>query len=157
MKQPVRALTPSEEMRFLVGVAVQPFVAAALGLIAFPVFLLDRNGQTLAGGSPDLADAAGSVAAGVGLVALVVTLAGALPTAVWLLKRRPIPLSESLAFGVGFGNLPFAFGAVMAGTHGISGFIRGVAFSSLLGAAGGAVFWYIALRPPVDGSPSIRD
>jgi hypothetical protein len=156
MKQQVRTLTPAEEMRVLVGVAVQPFVAAVLGLITFPVFLLDRNGQTLAGGSPsNVPDAAGSVAAGVGLVALFVTVVGALPTAVWLMKRRRISLLEALAFGLGFGNLPFAFGALIAGTHGIAGFIRGAAFSSLLGVAGAAVFWYIALQSRIDGNPSV--
>ena len=152
---PVRTLSPSEDMRFLIGVAVQPFVAAGLGFLAFPVFLLDPNGRALAGGSPgNVADAAGSVAAGVGLVALLVTLVGGLPTALWLTKRRRISLLEALAFGLGFGNLPFALGALMAGTYGIAGFIRGMAFSSLLGIGCAAVFWCTALRQTVDVKPT---
>ena len=37
-RMPVRTLSLSEDMRFLIGVAVQPFVAAGLGFLAFPVF-----------------------------------------------------------------------------------------------------------------------
>ncbi|HEX7020556.1 MAG TPA: hypothetical protein VF159_11115, partial [Gemmatimonadaceae bacterium] len=94
----------------------------------------------------NVADAAASVAVGTGLVALVVTLLGALPTAVWLMKRRRVSLSEALAFGLAFGNAPFLIGALLAGTYGVAGFIRGIAFSSLLGVIGAAVFWWIALR-----------
>jgi hypothetical protein len=142
-----RVLRPEREMRVLVGVAAQPLVAAAVAFLAFPVLLLDGHGQTLGGGAPtSVADAAVSVAVGAGLVALAVTLVGALPTALWLMKRRRVSLPEALAFGLAFGNAPFLIGALLAGTYGLAGFIRGVAFSSLLGVAGAAVFWWIALR-----------
>jgi len=152
----IRTLTPSDEMRIFAGAVVQPLLAAALAFVSFPLIMLDRNGRTLAGGTTDVVQTATSAAAGVGLVALVVTIVGAIPTAVWLLKRRRVSLLETLAFGLGFGILPFAFGALTAGTYGIAGVIRGVAFSSLLGVAGAAAFWGIALRHEDDdaGNPA---
>jgi hypothetical protein len=142
-----RTLTRAEEMRVFWGIAVQPLLAGALAFLSFPFLLLDRSGRTLAGGFPaDVTDAARSVAIGAGLAAVPVTLLGVLPTAVWLMKRRRISLGQALLFGLGFGNLPFAVGSMLAGTYGVPGFVRGVAFSSLLGLAGAAAFWTIALR-----------
>ena len=70
-----RRLSSAEEMRLLAGLFVQPFLAAGLAFIAFPLLLLDRDGRTLAGGYPlDPTDAAVSVAMGAGVVAGVVTL-----------------------------------------------------------------------------------
>ena len=129
------------------GIVVQPFLAGALAFLSFPVLLLDRSGHTLAGGFPaDGIDAARSVAIGAGLVALLIAVLGVLPTAVWLTKRGPVSLDRALLFGLAFGNLPFAIGTILAGTYGVPGFVRGAAFSSLLGLAGAAAFWAIALR-----------
>ncbi len=149
MKSSPRTLSRLEEMRLLGGAVVQPFLAAALAFTTFPVFLLDREGQTLGGGYPsNPTDAALSVAVGAGIVAAVVTLLGVLPTAVWLLKRRRPTLRESLSFGLGFGILPYVLMGTAAGrTYGPSGLLRGLAFSSMLGLSGAAVFWVIALRP----------
>jgi hypothetical protein len=128
---------------------VQPFLAAGVAVLSFPVLLLDRSGRTLAGGlMPDATDAAVSVALGTGLVALVVTAAGVLPTVLWLTERRRVSLREALLFGLGFGNLPYVLMAIAAGgTYGFTGFVRGVGFSSLLGLTGAATLWAIALRP----------
>jgi hypothetical protein len=142
-----RALSPAEEMRVFWGIVLQPFLVGGLAFLSFPVLLLDRRGRTLAGGFPaDVIDAARSVAIGAGLVALLIALLGVLPTAVWLTKRRRVSLGEAILFGLGFGNLPLALGTIMAGTYGVPGFVRGVVFSSLLGLAGAAAFWTIALR-----------
>ena len=140
-------------MRMFAGLAVQPFLASAVALVAFPVLLLDRSGRTLAGSFPgDVADAARSVAIGAGIVAFFVTLLVAAPTAVWLTKRRVVSLRDALLLGVGFGNLPFILGTVLGGSYGVAGFVRGMAFSSLLGLIGSAVFWAIAIRgQTVDG------
>jgi hypothetical protein len=157
MSNPVRTLSPAEEMKVFVGVIVQPLVAAWLAFIAFPIFLLDRNGHTLAGGVPsDRMGAAFSVAIVVGVVALLVTVVGALPAALWLMKRRRISLQEALLAGLGFGNLPFALGGLTAGIYGIAGLIRGLAFSSVLGAVCGGVFWCVALRETVGDDRSVR-
>jgi len=144
-----RALESAEEMRVFAGLVVQPFLAAGLAFVSFPVLLLDRDGQALAGGYPsDTIDAALSVAMGTGIVAAVVTLIGVLPTAVWIVKRRHLTLKAALVFGLGFGNLPYVLMAAAAGgTHGPSGLLRGLAFASLLGLSGAALFWIISLRP----------
>ena len=128
---------------------LQPFVAGALAFASFELLLLDRQGQTLAGWYPaDVTDSALSVAVGAGIVTGLVTVLGVLPTAVFLVKRRYVTLTEALLFGLGFGNLPYFLMAVLAGgTYGIAGFVRGVAFSSLLGLGGAAVFWLIAIWP----------
>lgn len=146
MRQPRRP-SPSEERRLFVGLMVQPFLASGLSFIVFPVLLRDRSGRTLAGGFPlDITDAARSVAIGAGLVAFFVTLLGALPTALWLTKRKQVSLKEAVLFGLGFGNVPLILGTVLAGSYGVGGFVRGMAFSSLLGVTGAAAFWSIALR-----------
>ena len=136
-------------MRVLGGLVVQPFLAGGLAFVTFPLVLLDQSGRTWAGGYPsDVTDSALSVALGVGIVAGVVALIGVLPTAVWLMKRRYLTLRATLLFGLGFGNLPYILMALAAGgKYGLSGLLRGVGFSSLLGLSGAALFWFIALRP----------
>jgi len=136
-------------MRLLGGLVVQPFVAAALAFVMFPLLLLDRGGQTLAGGYPaDVTDAALSVAMGVGIVASAVVLIGVLPVAVWLIKRHDLTLKETLILGLGFGNLPYVLlGVAAGGTYGVAGLLRGVTFSSLSGLVGAALFWLISIRP----------
>jgi hypothetical protein len=144
-----RPLTASEEMRLFLGLVIQPLLASSLAFLGFPVFLLDQEGRSLAGGFPaNPTDAALSVALGVGVVAVFVTVVGVWPTAVWLTKRHAVPLKEALVFGLAFGNLPYALLAVAVGgrTYGVEGLARGVAFSSFLGLAGAAAFWVIALR-----------
>jgi hypothetical protein len=149
MKRPAPTLSPAEEMRVLGGLVVQPFVAAGLAFVTFPLLLLDREGQTLAGGFPaDVTDAALSVAMGVGIVAGLVVLVGVLPVAVWLMKRRDLTLKKTLMFGLGFGNLPYVLlGVAVGGTYGVAGLLRGVMFSSLIGLVGAAVFWLISIQP----------
>ena len=147
MTRSPRSLSPSEETRLFTGLAVQPFLASAVAFVAFPVLLLDRSGRTLAGTLPgDVADAAWSVAIGAGILAFFVTLLAAAPTAVWLMKRKLVSLSDALFFGFGFGNAPFVLGTVLAGSYGVAGFARGMAFSSLLGLIGAGAFWAIAIR-----------
>ena len=141
-------------MRLFAGIVVQPFIAAGLAFLIFPLVLLDPGGRSLAGALPvDINGAARSVAIGAGIVALFVTLVGALPTAVWLTKRRFISFGEALLWGLGFGNFPMVVGTVLAGTYGVKGFVRGVVFSSVLSVAGAAMFWAIALRRHAERHP----
>ena len=159
MNDPLRTRHPSEELRLIGGLAIQPFLAGALTFVSFPIILLDRDGRTLAGGYPgDVTDAALSVALAASLVAALVTLVGVLPTALWLTKRRRVPLKDALLLGLGFGNLPYVVLTLLAGgTYGLAGLVRGVALSSLLGLAGAAVFWAIALRVGIVATtPSIE-
>jgi hypothetical protein len=134
-------------MKLFAGLVVQPFIAGGLAFFLFPWLLLDSNGRSLAGGSPtDAVAAARSVAIGAGILAFVITLVAALPTAVWLTKRRFVSFAEALLWGLGFGNTPMVIGTLLAGTYGVAGFVRGVAFSSVLGIASAAMFWTISLR-----------
>jgi len=140
------SLSRRDATRLLAGLAIQPFIAGALAFLVFPWLLLDSNGRSLAGGTGDMVHAAGSVAIGAAVVALGITLVAALPAAVWLTTRRRVPISEALLWGLGLGNVPMVAGTLLAGTYGVEGFVRGIAFSSVLGVAGASVFWTIALR-----------
>lgn len=88
------------------------------------------------------------MAAGVGILALLVTVIGVWPTAMWLVKRRTLSVTQVLGFGLVFGNLPVVLGtALTGGGYGPAGLLRGLAFASVIGAIGAAAFWLIAIRP----------
>jgi hypothetical protein len=152
MQYDPRTLTPREGLRILAGIAIQPFLAAIVVFVGIRVLGLDPSGATL-DGSSDATDVGISVAIAAGLVAVLVSLVAALPTAIWLARRRAVSFAEAVRFGLIFGNLPFVAGTMMAGSYGIDGFIRGVALFSLAGSSGAAAFWAIALRK---GDPSSR-
>lgn len=135
-------------MRLFAGFAVQPFAAAILGFIVFPLIELtlpDTTGGHSTGG-------AASIAFGAGFAAIVVT-ACALPVVLWLLKRGPLKLTHVLCGGAVLGNLPLVIimslailtNNVRAGTLGI-GLIRSLAFGALFGVVGAALFWVISIR-----------
>ena len=154
-------------MRVLVGLVMQPLVAAAAAFLLFPA--LEYTGRAL----ENLDRPAGlhysrssggaiSVAFGAALAAVFVVVFGALPAIGWVTRRRPITLAASLIAGAVLGNLP---GVVIlfltwlndawardAGRSGVLGLLRAVAFSSLVGMACGAAFWWI-VRDPRAGDP----
>jgi hypothetical protein len=100
------SLSSKDELRLFAGLAVQPFVGTALAFISVP--LVDYSGRALYGGFPaDSGDAATSFAFGVSIVAVCVTVCGALPTVLYLLKRSPLTLKQVLVGGVALGNAPF--------------------------------------------------
>jgi len=140
-----RTLTSDEEKKLFAGLAVQPFLAAGLAFVSFPFILLERNGRVPTGGFLS-ADAAISVALGVGAWAVFVTLIGVLPTALWVVKRRALPLRHALLFGLAFGDLPVILGTVLSGGSGVAGPLRPLVLASTLGVAGAAVFWAISIR-----------
>jgi hypothetical protein len=124
-------------------------VAGVAALVCFPLLLFDRTGNTLAGGHPAAPSrAAFSVAISAGIVALFVALGIGLPLALWLTKRGRVSVVTAVLCGLLIGNVPFLMGVLLAGTYGVAGFLRGSAFSSLLGMAGAATFWLVALRAP---------
>jgi hypothetical protein len=144
----------------MLGLAVQPFVAALLGFVIFPV--VDYTGRALYGGRPaDPLDAAISFAAGVGIAGLLITAFGALPTLAWLLKRGPVSKRQALISGAVLGNVPglVIVGAIAATrmtqgampglrelTYGPAGAVRAIVVGSFIGAASAAVFWRLAGR-----------
>ena len=146
MTHPPRTLAAAEEMRLCLGFVVQPFVTAVVAFVLFRFLLLDRAGRTFAGGYPlNVTDAAVSVAAGT-FMATVVILAGVVPAAVWIVKRRALSLMQTLLFGAGFGSLPIVVVNVLGGGYGLMPFFRSAVFASLVGASGAAVFWVISIR-----------
>jgi hypothetical protein len=155
------SLSSKDEIRLFAGLAVQPFVGAALAFLSFP--LVDYSGRALYGGFPaDTVDAAISFAFGVSIVALFVTVCGALPIVLYLLKRGPLTLKEVLVGGAALGNAPFILvvagivaSQVARGTmssevghlwYGLPGAIRSTAISSFIGLGSAAVFWVVAGR-----------
>ena len=155
-------------MRVLVGLVMQPLVAAAAALALFPV--LEYTGRAVdytdrVGGVHHVRYSSGgaaSVAFGAALAAVFVVVFGALPAIGWVTRRRPITLAASLIAGAVLGNLP---GVVIlfltwlndawardAGRSGVLGLLRAVAFGSLVGMACGAAFWWI-VRDPRAGDP----
>ena len=163
-----RHLSRAGELRVLLGLAVQPFVTALLAFSTFPV--IDYTGRALYIGRPsDPFDAAMSFAVGVGLVGLIVTIFGALPSLLWLLKRGPVSRRQVLISGAVLGNIPSAL--IVLGlaasrlsdgampelsqlTYGPAGAIRAIAFGSFIGMASAAIFWWLAGRHIGVGSPT---
>lgn len=125
-----RTLTPADEMRLAGGLAVQPLLAFGLTLIVYPLVFPDRYPG---------ADTGPALYFGLG--AFFITVFLAFPTVVWIVKRRPVPLTLALIFGLAFSNFPVVY--AMAGG---GGGIRMHVFASVLGLVGAAVFWFISIR-----------
>jgi hypothetical protein len=134
-----------------------------MALVTFLGYLgIGASGQrVLAGGIPisDPITPALQLAFFVGLIALALTLGGAVPSVLWLLRRQQLCFSRLLVFGVIIGNVPFALivivAAVVEGTvspsvarlwYGIAGALRFVLIGTVHGAVAAAVFWLIVVR-----------
>src|SRR5439155_9744130 len=111
----------------------------------------------------DPVDAAISFAAGVAIVSLVVTVAGAVPTVAWLLTRGRLSITQIIITAVALGNAPFAIsvaGVVLfyiAGTatladvgyvlfSGPMGAVHALVIGSVMGVVSGVIFWAVAIR-----------
>jgi len=132
------AMTPKTEMRVLVGLVVQPFVAFAAASVAFP----------------------GPVALGAAVAAVFVVIVGALPAIAWLSRRGPISLGKALITGALLGNLPIVVILLLAALTGnlrdsgsasgldVLQMLRSAAFGASVGTACAFVFWLIVRRAP---------
>ena len=116
-----RTLALSEEKRILLGLLVQPFLAAALTFASYP--LLDRSGRAIYGGiDPDPLRSALGLAIYVSTAAFFVTVLAAFPAAVWVLKRHELTFVGALLWGLFLGNIPSVLGTVVTGLgYGLSG------------------------------------
>jgi hypothetical protein len=144
-------LTPRREMRVLVGLFVQPLVAALTAFILFPA--LDRTASVAGayqGRASNPLDAAISVAFGAAFAAVFVVVFGALPAIAWLTRRRPITLPLTLVAGALLGNAPAAaillLTAVTGGAPPMRAgmLVRALLFGAAVGTSCAAVFWSIA-------------
>jgi len=86
--------------------AATPHVAGLLAYLGFPAV------WALGGHDGQLTDPAGA-ALTFGIIAavfgLIVTIAAAVPVALWLRRRGPVSIGHALATGLALGNAPFAF------------------------------------------------
>jgi hypothetical protein len=107
-------------------------------------------------------DSAGSLGAGVGVLATVMTAVGVVPGVVWLRRRGTLSLTRLLMLGAGLGNLPLA--VIMIGivvVHAASGTLSAdigqywegwsgagvrTAMGLICGMGSAAVFWVVAVR-----------
>lgn len=138
MTHPPRTLTAAEEMRLCAGFAAQPFVGALIAFVTFPVLQLGRPGFT-----PDGISAAAGIALATAIFAVPATLVVAVPTAIWVLKRRAVTLPTALSYGLAFGNVATAIN-VLSGD--LPGVLRTGIVGSLIGASCAAAFWAISIR-----------
>ena len=150
-------LTRSVKRRMVAGfLAVPP----AIGLAVFVGFLALHWLALLPYGASDPAGAATSLGLAVGILAFLVTVAGALPGVRWLAGRGRLPLRKLLLLGAVLGNMPLILIIVIATTvnlvagtperaralYGLAGNLARVAIGLGCGTLGAAVFWVIAIR-----------
>jgi hypothetical protein len=149
--------------RLLLAIGLMPVVNTLLAFVVFPTVRILRERaefQVVVGtdhGSYVLAVLTG-------VVAVMVTVAGAVPVFYSLVKRGPVSLKQTLLAGLALGNAPFvvitlftimfALMHVAAGTISehlaplpdlIAGNLFLIAVGSFFGVASAAVFWTVAI------------
>jgi len=154
-----RPLLRRTKVRMLAGFVLVP---PTIGLLTFVGFLLLHSLRVLpySGGLVDPTGAAASVALAVGILAFLVTVAGALPGVLWLAGRGPLRLRQLLALGAALGNVPLLLiivGATLVnlaagtlergrGLYDLDGTVVRVLIGVVCGTAGAATFWLVAVR-----------
>jgi hypothetical protein len=156
-----RAASRFDAARLFLGFAILPGVDAILAFLVHRIVWSQGPYEGSRWGDP--VDAAIAFAAGVAIVAVIVTVAGAVPTVAWLLNRGHVSLRQIVVAAVALGNAPFAisvagvvlFYLVGAATsadvgdvlfYGPIGAVRGIAIGSAMGVASGVIFWAVAIR-----------
>lgn len=145
------------------ALAVLPLIDAVLGFAGFRL-LWAVGGRAFFTADP--APAAFAFAVLSGLAGLLVTWCAAAPMVVARLRRGPISLQDSVVAGLLLGNTPFGlyivglvipatFAHVMAGTMAgrwlsvpelAAATLRMLFIGSTMGAASGAIFWFLGIR-----------
>ena len=136
-------------------------VPPTIGMLSFVGFLLLHGlGLLPYGAGLDPTQAAASLALAVGILAFLVTVAGALPGVLWLAARGPVRPRQLLALGAALGNVPlllivvgatlvnFAAGTLERGRglYDLDGNVVRVIIGVVCGTAGAATFWLTAVR-----------
>jgi hypothetical protein len=162
------------ELRLLAGFAVAPPAAVLITLITYDA--LWYSGMLSEGVPINSLDSAASLGMGVGTLAVLTTVFGAVPVVVWLKRRRPLSLRTLLLLGAALGNLPFAIiilGIVVthlvSGTlssdigrywNGLPGAVVRTVMGLICGMGSAAVFWAVAVRGTLpklaDSTPAPR-
>jgi len=148
------------DLRMLGGYAVVPPTAVLIALVTYDVMW---QAGLLPQGTPiDSLDSAGSLGMGLAILAVVMTVFGAVPTVVWLNRRQPLSLGRLLIAGAALGNVPFAFiilgvvaphtgsgtlsAAVARFCDGMSGAVVRAAMGLICGTGSAAAFWFVGVR-----------
>jgi len=152
-------LTTEREKQMLVGLMIQPFVAAAVGFVLFRI--VNFSGGTADAASLDTPETALAFGVLCGAAASVVTGLVGYPGLMWVLKRRSLTRQQTLIGGFVLGNIPGAlvvFGLAARHlsrgvtptlenlTYGLPGALRLISYGTVLGVVGAAVFWWLAGR-----------
>ena len=149
--------------RFWAALAVLPFMNGLVAFLAFPLvwYMGGHTGQLA-----DPTHTARAFALISGFLGLIVTLGGAVPAVLWLVKRGPISLRHLVAVGLVLGNAPFLLylsGFVLpatlahlaAGTMSqhllplsslVAGTLRALAIGSVMGTVSAIVLWFLGIR-----------
>ena len=150
-------LTTEREKQMLVGLTVQPFVAAAVGFVLFRVI----NYAGVAGDTANPVETAFGFSVLCGTAASVVTGVIGYPGLVWVLKRSTLTRQQTLVGGLVLGNIPGALVVLALAarhlsrgmtptldnlTYGVPGALRLISYGTVLGVVGAAVFWWLAGR-----------
>jgi hypothetical protein len=155
-----RTLSAEDEKLLMRGLAVQPFVAAAMAFLLFPG--IDYTGILIHGApAGEFLEAAFPFSVLVGVAASFVTGLLVYPGLRWLLKRGSLTKTTTLISGAVFGNVPCALiVAALAARHlsrGVTptlrnttysgaGALRLVVFGTVIGVVSAAAFWWLSGR-----------
>lgn len=159
----VRTASHIGSARLWLAFAALPVVNAIVGFCAFP--LVWRLGNHGAFRPMDSSQAAAGFALLAGALGLVVTLFGALPVVMRLVRRGDVSLRSLAAAGLLLGNvpfalyvaliLPFAIVRLIDGTLSehllpaselVAGTLRALLIGSVFGVISAVVFWLLAFR-----------
>ena len=166
----VPALSLRQQRWVLVGLIVQPMVAALFGFVTWPILEATRL-PPHAKFTKDTLGMAVTFAFQMFFVGLFVAFCAALPLFLWLRSRGPITFRKTLVIGALLGNLPIAFVLLLIALHALVlaafpalveppptsiptpfvGMILGMLFPTAIGVTCAAVFWWIAGRHLRDG------
>jgi hypothetical protein len=146
-------------LRMLAGFVIAPPTAVLIALATYEA--LWYAGFLPHGAPIDSLDAAASLGIAVGILAVVVTVLGAVPAVLWLIGRRPPSLATLLVLGAVLGNVPFAL--IVAGIvarqlasgtrladigqywYGPSGALVRITNGLISGMGSAAAFWFVSL------------
>jgi hypothetical protein len=148
--------SPADAPRVMLGLALQPFVAALTGFAL--VLARGALGAYGDGYSPDRVGAAAGAGVFVGIAAVFLTVFGAYPALRWMLTRGAVTRTHAVAAGALLGCVPgamFVAASTLAAVRGGAALdpmplLAGTRVSLLIGSTVGvvcaSVFWLLAGR-----------
>ena len=143
----------------LAGFLLAPFSAAGIGVVTYDSMW--HLGFLSAGGPIHSLDAAESLGLGLAILAIVMTVVGAVPGVMWLSSRGGVSVRSLVMLGALLGNIPFAVivvGIAVAALrrgenlgdlgqywYGLGGAVVRVVLGIVTGVGSALVFWVVAI------------